>query len=308
VAHWLACFITDRPVRSRVWHTAGEWAVILFLRSPALVLMYSATNDSLVMPSYPLDPKSAAFFKFAQVFLAILILTQTALPLCGALLFGTWLYLIRWGWMVSVDAMPVLCVAVIYVTSPWQSHKLTITGMNDVQLRWARFVLGVGFMALGWLKVYNYNLVAGVADNYPSIMNDPMIRVLSTGADPAYRREVWVVAFGLAEVLSGFLVTVGVFTRIWAALMMFLFTKLMLVDFGWEEIPHIYPIAALAAVMFSNRHRSEFWRIELWKEHARREGKIARQLFAVGLPALTIAVLVLFPLLYAISFFDRSNL
>jgi uncharacterized membrane protein YphA (DoxX/SURF4 family) len=307
-AHQVACFVTDRPVKNRVWHTIGEWALIMFLRSPGLVLMYSATNDSLVMPSYPLDPVSATFFKFAQVLLAILILTQTALPLCGALIFGTWLYLIRWGWMVSVDALPVLTVAVVYVTSPWQSHKLAITEMNATQVRWVRIVLGFGFMALGWLKVYNHNLVAGVADNFPSVMNDPMIKLFSLGTDPAYRRETWIVAFGLAEVLSGFLVMVGVFTRLWASIMIFVFTKLMLVDFGWDEIPHIYPIGALAAVLFSNKLRSEFWRVEDWKEHARREGKLARQLVAVGGPALVIATVVLFPLLYVISFFDRTRL
>jgi len=306
--HLAACFITDRPVKNRVWRSLSEWALIMFLRSPGLVLMYSATNDSLVMPSYPLDPVSATFFKFAQVGLAILILTQTALPLCGAMILGTWFYLIRWGWMVSIDAMPVLSVAVVYITSPWQSHKLAITEMNANQVRWVRLVLGLGFMALGWLKVYNHNLVAGVADNYPSMMNDPMIKLFAAGTDPAYRREAWVVSFGLAEVLSGFLVMVGVFTRLWALLMIFVFTKLLLVDFGWDEIPHIYPIGALAAVMFSNKLRSEVWRFEDWKEHARRRGLLAKQVIAVGLPALGIACLVVFPLLYLISFFDRSNL
>jgi uncharacterized membrane protein YphA (DoxX/SURF4 family) len=306
--HLVACFITDRPVKNRLWHNFGQWALIMFLRSPGLVLMYSATNDSLVMPSYPLDPVSATFFKFAQVFLAILILTQTALPLCGALIFGTWIYLVRWGWMVSVDALPVLTVAVVYVTSPWQSHRLAITEMNATQVRWVRLLLGFGFMALGWLKVYNHNLVAGVADNFPAVMNDPMIKFFAAGTDPTYRREAWVIAFGLAEVLSGFLVMVGVFTRLWAALMIVVFTKLMLVDFGWDEIPHIYPIGALAAVMFSNKLRSEFWKVEEWKDEARRKGEFTKQVMAVGLPALGIAVVVVFPLLYLISFFDRSNL
>jgi hypothetical protein len=60
----------------------------MLLRSPGL-FMYSATTDSLVMPSFPLDPGSATIFKFAQVGVAILILTQTLLPLAGALLLGT---------------------------------------------------------------------------------------------------------------------------------------------------------------------------------------------------------------------------
>ncbi len=95
--HNLTSFLTDKPVRVGWFYALGEWAVIVFLRSPALVLMYSATNDSLVMPSYPLEPSSAVYFKFLQVVLALLILTQTLLPLCGALILGTWLYLFRWG-------------------------------------------------------------------------------------------------------------------------------------------------------------------------------------------------------------------
>src|SRR5207302_10984165 len=134
--HHFANFLTDQPVRLRWFHAIGEWGVVLFLRSPALVLMYSATNDSLVMPSYPLEPTSATFYKYIQVFLAILMLTQTALPLAGALVVGTWVYLWRWGWMVAADALPVLTVAVVYLTSPWQSHKVAITELNEKQIRW----------------------------------------------------------------------------------------------------------------------------------------------------------------------------
>ncbi len=306
--HKLACYLTDRPVRGKLFHALGEWAVILFLRSPGLVLMYSATNDSLVMPSYPLDPASASIFKFAQVGLAILILTQTWLPLCGAMIFGTWLYLFRWGWMVAVDAVPVLTVAVVYCTSPWQSHKLAITKINASQMRVVRLVLGFGFLALGWLKVYNHNLVAGVADNAPSVLNDPMVAMLTGGHDASYyfRRESWVVAFGLAEVMSGFLVMIGVFSRVWTTIMAFMFTKLMLVDFGWDEIPHIYPIAAMLVVIFSNQLTSEVDPIERLEEDAWRAGKTVKRFAIIGTTAVVSAILIVFPLLYLISFFDRS--
>jgi uncharacterized membrane protein YphA (DoxX/SURF4 family) len=311
IQHWghkLACFLTDRPVRGKLFHALGEWAVILFLRSPGLVLMYSATNDSLVMPSYPLDPASASIFKFAQVGLAILILTQTWLPLCGAMIVGTWLYLFRWGWMVAVDAVPVLTVAVVYCTSPWQSHKLAITKINASQMRLLRLVLGFGFLALGWLKVYNHNLVAGVADNAPSVLNDPMVAMLTGGHDASYyfRRESWVVAFGLAEVMSGFLVMIGVFSRVWTSIMAFMFTKLMLVDFGWDEIPHIYPIAAMLVVIFSNQLTSEVDPIERMDEDAWRAGKTGKRISIIGATAVFSAIMIVFPLLYIISFFDRT--
>src|SRR6266853_2407532 len=305
--HHFANFLTDEPVRLRWFHAVGEWAVVLFLRSPALVLMYSATNDSLVMPSYPLEPTSANFFKFFQVFLGILMLTQTALPLAGALVIGTWIYLWRWGWMVAADAIPVVTVAVMYITSPWQSHKVAITEMNDVQLRWVRLVLGFGFFALGWLKIYNYHLTAGVADNYPSVMDDPMIGFFSMGTNPAFRRENWIVAFALAEVLSGFMLMVGIFTGLGASLMFWVLVKLMLVNFGWDEIPHIYPIAATLAVVFSNKVSSEFSIVERLQRKAGREGRTAFRFASVLLASLIISVLAVFTLLYAFTFIDRSH-
>jgi uncharacterized membrane protein YphA (DoxX/SURF4 family) len=256
--HNLAAFLTDKPVRVGWFYALGEWSVILFLRAPALVLMYSATNDALVLPSYPLEPSSAIYFKFLQVLLALLILTQALLPLCGALVVGTWLYLFRWGPFVAADALPLVTVAVVYLTAPWASHKLAITRLDPEQARWVRILLGFGFLVLGWMKVYNHDLTAGVADNYPGVMNDPLVALLAAGTDPSLRRETWVVSFGMAEVMSGFMLMTGIFTRFWACVMLWVFTKLMLVDFGWDEIPHIFPISALLAVLTSNDLRTEF--------------------------------------------------
>ena len=66
-------------------------------------------------------------------------------------------------------------------------------------------------------------------------------------SNPLFRRENWIVAFAFAEVLSGFMLMVGVFTRVWGSMMIWVLAKLMLVNFGFKEIPHIYPIAATMA-------------------------------------------------------------
>jgi uncharacterized membrane protein YphA (DoxX/SURF4 family) len=306
--HHLANFLTDKPVRLNWFHAIGEWSVVLFLRSPALVLMYSATNDSLVMPSYPLQPTSALYFKFIQAALAILILTQTALPLVGAIVIGTWIYLWRWGWTVAFDAVPVVTAGIMYITCPWNSYRLAITEMNEKQLRWVRMVLGFGFMALGWLKIYNYHLTAGVADNYPSVMDDPMIGFFSMGTNPAFRRENWIIAFALAEVLSGFMLMVGVFTRVWGSLMLWVFIKLMVVNFGWEEIPHIYPIAATMAVVFSNRLGSEFAWLENIQQKFARQGRAVFRAATVVSASLVISALTIYVLIYVLTFVNRSNL
>ena len=305
--HNLAAFITDKPVRVGWFYSLGEWSVIMFLRAPALVLMYSATNDSLVMPSYPLEPSSAIYFKFLQALLAVLILTQTLLPLCGALIVGTWLYLFRWGPFVAVDALPVVTVAVVYLTAPWQSHKLAITRLNPEQARWVRIILGFGFLVLGWMKVYNHDLTAGVADNYPGVMNDPLVNMFAMGTDPALRRETWVVSFGMAEVLSGFMLMTGIFTRFWACMMLWVFTKLMLIDFGWDEIPHIYPIGALLAVLTSNDLRTEFDIVQKTERAMRGSGGL-RRFALVAVSSVVIAVVAVLPILWGLTFSNRAML
>lgn len=303
--HNVACFVMDKPVRSGWFYAAGEWSVIMFLRSPALVLMYSATNDSLVMPSYPLEPTSAVIFKFIQVLLAILILTQTLLPLAGALVIGTWFYLFRWGPFVAIDAIPVVTAGILYAMSPWQSHKLAITRLNAQQTRVIRIVFGLGFFVLGWAKIYNHDLTIGVADNYPWIMNDPLVGFFTMGTDAGLRRETWVLSFGLAEVMSGFMIMMGVFTRVWGTIMIVMFTKLTLVDFGWDEIPHIYPIGAALAVVTSNHLRSEFGVVERI-ERALRAGSPPKRLALVAVSAAVIAFLAVMPMLYFLTFTDRS--
>jgi uncharacterized membrane protein YphA (DoxX/SURF4 family) len=308
VGHSIACFLTDSPVRHKLFHLSGEWAVIMLLRSPGLVLMYSATTDSLVMPSFPLDPGSATIFKFTQVGVAILILTQTLLPLAGAILLGTWLYLFRWGWYVAMDALPLLIVAAIYVSSPWQSYKFTIVQLNAQQMKWVRCLLGLSFFALGWLKIWNHDLIAGVADNYPSVVHDPMVNFFAIGTDPQYGRECWVVSFGMAEVLSGFLLMIGVFSRLWSLLMLFVMTKLMLIDFGWAEIPHIYLIGTLLVVIFSNKLTNELSRFEAGQTEAQRRGDTLKRLALLIVPPMVLAILVVFPMLELLTHSDRSGL
>ncbi len=300
--HILACFLTDKPVETRWFKAIGRWIVILFMRCPALVLMYSATADSLVMPSYPLEPHTATIFKYAQVVMAMGIVTQTFLPLGGATIFGTFLYLLfAFDWKIAVDILPILTVAVIYVSSPWISQYQVITDVSKTQLRWVRIVLGFGFFALGWMKIYNYNLTAGVADNFPGVMEDPLIKMFYFGTDPALQRECWITAFALTEVVTGFLVMMGVFNRLWCAMMVYVFTKLMVVDFGWAEIPHLYPIGAFLVVTFSNHLSNEFYRIDELEEQEARLGKTRAEVMIAAGSALLISLVVIFPILWFLT-------
>ncbi|MCB9674398.1 MAG: DoxX family membrane protein [Alphaproteobacteria bacterium] len=304
IAHGVTSFLTDKPVRATWFRPMREFAVQFFMRSPALVLMFSATNDSLVMPSFPLDPSTAGFLKAVQAVLAILILAQALLPLVGTAIIATWFYMAaKWGLMVSIDAAPVLTVAVVYLTSPWQSHRIAITNINREQMVWLRRVLGIGFCALGWLKLYNHDLTAGVADNFESVMGDPLVQMLKFGtvnAD-AHPRETWVIAFGLAEIMSGFLLTIGVFSRFWAMTMTFVFAKLMILDFGFEEIPHIYPISAMLCVIFNNDLSSELDVVEAVEEEAGATGRAYKQTAVIWGATVGVAFLVLVPGLWVVT-------
>lgn len=167
-----------------------------------------------------------------------------------------------------------------------------------------RLILGPGFIALGWMKIYNHDLTAGVADNYPGFLEDPFLLMFYAGTDPAFERESWLVAFGLAEVLTGFLIMMGAFSRLWAVMMVVVFSKVMLVDFGWAEIPHIYPISAFLALTFSNHLSTEFPGIEL-KEHQGRRGKTGLKIVITAIAAVAIAAVVIFPMLYFLTLVEH---
>jgi len=97
----------------------------------------------------------------------------------------------------------------------------------------------------------------------------------------------------------------GVFTRLWGTIMIIMFTKLTLVDFGWDEIPHLYPIGAALAVVTSNHLRSEFGLVERI-EYALRSGAPAKRMALVTVSAVTIAFFAVMPILYFLTFTDRS--
>lgn len=304
----LACdFAMDKPVDHPLFQTLGKWIVIFFVRCPALVLMFAAANKSLVMPSYPLEPSTTAFFQFAQVIMAIGILTQSFLPFGGATIFGTFIYMLMYyDWRIAVDVLPVLTVAVIYISSPWDSWNRTITTVTTKQMRWVRIVLGFGFFALGWMKLYNHYLTVGVADNYPSVLHDPMVKMFYFGTMPSLEREAWITAFGMAEIMTGFLVMVGIFSRVWCLMMVYVFTKLMVVDFGWEEIPHLYPIGAFMVVLFSNNLTNEFQTMD---KASLKVAETKKGFFKHGILALVVGVLVsalvVYPALYALPFAQK---
>jgi len=290
-------FAFDKPIEEPWFKTLHSWCVIFFLRCPALVLMFAAANKALVMPSYPLEPSTVFFFQFAQVVMAIGILTQSFLPFGGATIFGTFIYLlIAFDWKIAVDVLPVLTVGVIYVSSPWDSWKRVILTVTKQQMKWVQFILGLGFFLLGWMKLYNYYLTVGVADNFPEVLKDPMVLMFYAGTAKHLTRECWIMAFGMAEVMTGFLVMVGMFSRVWCLMMVYLFSKLMLVNFGFDEIPHLYPIGAFLVVLTSNNLSNWFTVVDKRAEAVTRTGKNIPLHFILSFfLAASLAILAVFP-------------
>ncbi len=297
-------FVTDQPMAARWFERIGEWAVILFLRCPGLVLMYAASNSSLVMPTYPLAEPTKALFQYASVALGIAIITQLALPLCGAAIFAIFGYIVfAYDWKLAVDVLPVLSVAIVYVTCPWNSHARLITSLSRRQIRLVRLVLGFSFFALGWMKIYNPDDVIGVAQNFPTVTEDVLIKLFYCGTDPRLKTGCWLVAFALSEVLSGFLVMVGVFSRAWSLQLVYVFTKLMVVDFGWPEIPHLYPIGAFFLLAFSNQLSNELD----GEPRAAGDRRWWRSRWGLA-TATALSWLLIFPLLYALTLTQRPFL
>ena len=84
-------------------------------------------------------------------------------------------------------------------------------------------------------------------------------------------------------------------------MMVYVFTKLMLVDFGWAEIPHLYPIGAFLVVMFSNHLSNEFYRVEELEAYEARQGKTGREILVAAGAAVLITVVAIFPMLYLLT-------
>jgi uncharacterized membrane protein YphA (DoxX/SURF4 family) len=298
----LASFLMDKPVEHPWFKAVDEWVMVFFLRCLALVLIFSANRRALVIPSYPLDPATLPLFQLVQVLLAAAILTQTWLPICGAMILGLFFYqLVAFNWIIAVDMLPVLLVAGVYLSLPWDGWKHRVTPLDQWQIRWIRLVVGVSFFMLGWLKIYNCYLTVGVADNFPAVMDDPLIQLFYLGTSPLYRRECWVIAFAMAEIVTGASLILGVFCRVWCLLLVFMFTKLMVVDFGWAELPHLYFIGIFLVLLFSNHLTTELTWIESRAAQAAQDGKQGRSLFIALGSAVFFAILVVYPGLYVLT-------
>jgi hypothetical protein len=111
----------------------------------------------------------------------------------------------------------------------------------------------------------------------------------------------------LGEIVTGFLLMVGVFCRVWCMLMLFMFTKLMVVDFGWAELPHLYFMSIFLVLLFSNRLSGDFAWIEGRTAAAAWDGKMARALLIAVAIALFLSTLVVYPGLYVLTKIPNSS-
>jgi uncharacterized membrane protein YphA (DoxX/SURF4 family) len=213
--------------------------------------MYSAATHNLMMPSFPLGVE-APLFQYAQVALSLMILMELLLPIVGhglLVLFGYALF--TYGPIITVDALPLLALAYVYLTMPNRSGLRTLV-IRHTQVRWMRIIVGLSFAMLGIMKILNFELIIGVSDHAPVVMSDPIIKLFWLGTDPRFAREWWAFGFGMSEILTGVLLIAGIFKRMISLCVSLVFTKLMIYDMGWLEIPHLYPISVLIIICFSN--------------------------------------------------------
>lgn len=263
-------FFLDYPCAQRWFCIAGKLVQKLAMRTSSLALMYSAANGNLLMPSFPLPHSISVYLQFFQALLGLLIIMELALPFVGySLFFLCFTCLILYGPIVTIDALPILAIAYVYITMPNLSKRSDLV-IRQSQIQWMRIILGFSFLMLGIMKIYNHNLMLGVIDNKPSLMSDFVLQFFTFGTDPAYRREWFTFGFGISEILTGVLLMSGMFVRLISLFTTFIFTKLMVYNFGWAEVPHIYPISILLLLCFSKILYSE----EILNQRRRKKEKV----------------------------------
>jgi uncharacterized membrane protein YphA (DoxX/SURF4 family) len=248
VALEMSDFVFGREMHGALFARASNLAMRFVTTVPALVLMFAAARGDIIMPSFPIPLSSPhlGLLRFGQAALAVLIITDVAIAYVGASLCGLVAYCLgRYGAIVAVDALPVLGVAFIYLT---QNSKVFSAGER---VKWCRAIVGISFFLLGVMKMANHNLTVGVADQWPDVLQDPMIRLFWYGTDAQFQREWWCIGFGMSEMMTGLVLAFGFFSRPLALLVAAEFTSLMVFHFGWPEFPHFYPIAVLLVVVFS---------------------------------------------------------
>lgn len=246
-------FLFDKPYAQNWFLVAEKIIHKLIIRAPALVLIYSASNHCLLMPSFPVESPLLVYAQFLQLLLAVMVLLEIFLPVVGYAIVAIFIYFnFHYGFMVAVDAFPLLAIAYVYITMPFSSKKNELV-LSESQITWARQILGLSFILLGLMKIFNHELMIGVIDHYPQVTEDFMLRLFSVGTNPDYVREWFTFGFGMSEMLTGVLLMTGIFTRAISLYAAFIFTKLMLYDFGWPEVPHLYPISILLLVASSKK-------------------------------------------------------
>jgi hypothetical protein len=80
-----------------------------------------------------------------------------------------------------------------------------------------------------------------------------------------------------------------------------MFTKLMVVDFGWAELPHLYFIGIFLVLLCSNHLTDEFAWIEDRTIQPAPEGRQGRRLLIALGSAAIFAFLVIYPGLYVLT-------
>lgn len=232
ILHYVAWLCTDCRFSGKKAQIFLHASAIVFAKIPAFVMLLGAWSGWILMPSFPVEGIARVIFTVVQIALAVWVLSGKALRPLGSVLMAIFVYLgVVYG-IAAVDVIPVFASAAFYY---WSTG--VVTDLNHRQLEGVRIALGAGFFLLGLVnKIYIAELVIGVADNYPSVIEG------SRALIPTLTREAWALHSGLVEMVFGLAVLFGVFTRVSSVMLTFIFSSLILV-FGWSEVVHIYPIA-----------------------------------------------------------------
>jgi hypothetical protein len=270
----------DRPIDAAWFADARGVALGLFLRLPALVLVLAGANGVLASPRAPVGTLVAA----AEIVVGLVVLAQTALPLAGAFVFASTMYLFATSWAAGVEALPLLGAAWVYARAPWGRSA---PELDPALWRVLRLSLGAAWLARAALELYAYQGTAGLHGGFG--LDQAFVAPLAMGSPQGFERETFVVALALTHALGGALLLAGAFTRATCVCLALASVRLLVHGSAGDRVLDLQLVAGLAALFFAADLRSE-----LPTQRGVRIGA-----------AVACAAAAVVPLLYGFSWMDR---
>jgi len=188
--------LRHRPAGGRRWfERIGEWAVILFLRCPGRADVrggqFLAGDADLSAGRTDEGPVPVRFGRARhrdRHAARASALRRAIFAIFGYIVFA-------YDWKLAVDVLPVLSVAIVYVTCPWNSHVRSDHPTEPPPVR---------LVAPGpRLQLFRARLMKNLQPrrrdrrrpDFPTVTEDLFIKLFYCATDPQLKTGCWLMAF-----------------------------------------------------------------------------------------------------------------